>query len=148
MRGTTNLPLPGLYITPAHIYTHVHVYPLQTYIHTCTSTPTHIYTHMHIQSLHTYMHTWHIQPLHRYMHMCASNPCTLICTSIYIFPRTHPSRIQQQGLYPECILSAEAPQDQATLLTGVTVTLLPALGLSPEARDEGNRPSFSESLPS
>ena len=101
---------------------------------------------MHIQSLHTYMHTWHVQPLHRYMHMCASNPCTLICTSIYIFPRTHPSRIQQQGLYPECILSAEAPQDQATLLTGVTVTLLPALGLSPEARDEGNRPSFSESL--
>lgn len=79
-----------------------------------------------------------------------SNPCTHICTHAhpYIFPPcTHPSRIHQQGLYPEGVLSAEAPQDQAPL-TGAAVTLLPALGLSSEAEDEGNRPSCSESLPS
>ena len=134
--------------SPTHIYTHVHVHPLHTYMHTCTSnTCTHIYTRARLPPTDIYTHM-HVHPLHTYIHTCTSNPCTLICTSIYIFPRTHPSRIQQQGLYPECILSAEAPQDQATLLTGVTVTLLPALGLSPEARDEGNRPSFSESLPS
>ena len=136
---------------PAHVYARVHVRPLHMYMRTCTSDPgTHICTCARPALAHVYAHL-HIQPRHTYMHTCTSGSCTRICMRAhpYIYsPFAHPSRIQQQGLYPECFLSAEAPQDQATLLTGVTVTFLPALGLSPEAGDEWNRPSFSESLPS
>lgn len=145
---------------PAQVNAHVHVRPRHMYMHKCTLAPAQVNAYMHVRPQHTYMHTCtssprtricararltpaqvnahvHVRPLHTYMHTC---------TSIYIFPLCSPQQNSAAGSVPR--MSAEAPQDPATLLTGVTVTVLPAPGLSPEAGDEWNRPSFSESLPS
>lgn len=86
MRGSTNLPLPGLYITPAHIYTHVHVHPLHTYIPMCMSIPyTHICTRARPTPAHIYTHV-HVYPLQTYIHTCTSTPYTRIYTHAHPIP--------------------------------------------------------------
>ena len=140
--------------TPAHIYAHVHVQPLHTYM--CMSNPcTHICTWTRPTPAHIYTHV-HVQPLHTYIHMCTSNRCTHICTHArpHVFP---PAVTPAAGAVPRMRPVCRGPSGPSPL-TGAALTLLPALGLSSEARDEQNRPaalslcppspSFSASPPS